>query len=293
MNDSPTHAHHRYVINFGDVARMRARRWPDLMAIVEAKVKPERQAEQPRRSASGTGGSSARHARALSLQSRGWNGCWSISRSSAPGVCLSSRADGLRAHARSSSLSITYAAFCVLQSRPHEVWARFFGISMKDDLAYTPSDCFETFPFPEGWEAEPDAWTLSGKAYYEFRAALMVRNNEGLTEDLQPLPRPRGAAIPTSSSSASCTPPWTARCSTPTAGLTSRPTASSSSTTRIGRREESSRRKKPWRYRWPDDVRDEVLARLLELNGDRAAQVAQAGGRQVSRRKPDDRVVDR
>ena len=28
----------------------------------------------------------------------------------------------------------------------------------------------------------------------------------------------------------------------------------------------SSRRKKPWRYRWPDDVRDEGLARLLELN---------------------------
>ena len=26
------------------------------------------------------------------------------------------------------------------------------------------------------------------------------------------------------------------------------------------------RRKKPWRYRWPDDFRDELLARLLELN---------------------------
>ena len=39
-------------------------------------------------------------------------------------------------------------AFCVLQSRPHEVWARFFASSMKDDLRYTPSDCFETFPFP-------------------------------------------------------------------------------------------------------------------------------------------------
>ena len=29
-------------------------------------------------------------------------------------------------------------------------------------------------------------------------------------------------------------------------------------------------RKKPWRYRWPDDFRDEVLARLLELNRQRA-----------------------
>ena len=34
----------------------------------------------------------------------------------------------------------------------------------------------------------------------------------------------------------------------------------------------SSRRKKPWRYRWPDDVRDEVLARLLDLNTQRAEE---------------------
>ena len=30
--------------------------------------------------------------------------------------------------------------------------------------------------------------------------------------------------------------------------------------------------KKPWRYRWPDDFRDEVLAKLLELNKRRAEQ---------------------
>lgn len=32
------------------------------------------------------------------------------------------------------------------------------------------------------------------------------------------------------------------------------------------------RKKKPWRYRWPDAMRDEVLARLLALNGERAAE---------------------
>jgi len=31
-------------------------------------------------------------------------------------------------------------------------------------------------------------------------------------------------------------------------------------------------KKKPWRYRWPDDVHDEVLARLLDLNQKRAAE---------------------
>lgn len=32
-----------------------------------------------------------------------------------------------------------------------------------------------------------------------------------------------------------------------------------------------NKKKKPWRYRWPDDVRDEVLGRLLALNAERAA----------------------
>ena len=52
---------------------------------------------------------------------------------------------------------------------------------MKDDLRYTPSDCFETCPFPEGWETHATLET-AGREYYEFRAALMVRNNEGLTK---------------------------------------------------------------------------------------------------------------
>ena len=31
-------------------------------------------------------------------------------------------------------------------------------------------------------------------------------------------------------------------------------------------------KRKPWRYRWPDRVRDEVLARLIALNGKRALE---------------------
>jgi hypothetical protein len=51
------------------------------------------------------------------------------------------------------------------------------------------------------------------------------------------------------------------------------------------------RRKKPWRYRWPDDFRDEVLARLLELNRQRAEEerlsgiAAEGGGKAPKRGK--------
>jgi len=41
--------------------------------------------------------------------------------------------------------------------------------------------------------------------------------------------------------------------------------------------EEWGNKKKPYRFRWPDDVRDEVLARLLELNAQRAKEEARSG----------------
>ena len=43
LNTSPTHKHSRYVISFGDRSEEECHQgWPDLMAIIEAKVKPER-----------------------------------------------------------------------------------------------------------------------------------------------------------------------------------------------------------------------------------------------------------
>ena len=86
-----------------------------------------------------------------------------------------------------------YRDFCVLQSRAHEIWARFFGSSMKDDLRYTTSDCFDTFPFPN----EVDSGTgleEAGRIYCEFRADLMVRNNEGLTKTYNRFHDPDGGS---------------------------------------------------------------------------------------------------
>ncbi len=56
-------------------------------------------------------------------------------------------------------------------------------------------------------------------------------------------------------------------------------------------------RKKPWRYRWPDEFRDEVLARLLDLNQKRAelerlSGAAAAGGRTKKPRKSANKASD-
>ncbi len=53
-----------------------------------------------------------------------------------------------------------------------------------------------------------------------------------------------------------------------------------------GRAPAGRRRKKPWRYRWPDDFRDEVLARLLELNRQRAEEERLSGAAAEKVKKP-------
>jgi type II restriction/modification system DNA methylase subunit YeeA len=40
--------------------------------------------------------------------------------------------------------------FGVLHSRFHEIWSLRMGTSLEDRPRYTPTSCFETFPFPEG-----------------------------------------------------------------------------------------------------------------------------------------------
>ena len=164
----------------------------------------------------------------------------------------------------------THAAFCALQSRPHEIWARFFGSSMKDDLRYTPSDVFETFPFPRKWTTDPTL-EAAGQAYYDFRADLMVMNNEGLTKTYNRFHNPEEhdpdivqlrvlhAAMD--------------RAVLDAYGWTDIPIDCEFVLDHeIDEEETSSRRERPYRYRWPDSVRNEVLARLLELNATRAAE---------------------
>jgi hypothetical protein len=147
---------------------------------------------------------------------------------------------------------------------------------MKDDLLYTPSDCFETFPFPYGRETDGDL-EAAGRKYHEFRAALMVRNDEGLTktynrfhdpgeisEDIEHL-RELHTAMDVAVLKAYGWEDIIPRCECEfLLDYEDEDKDDDNGKTR--------KRKKPYRYRWPDEVRDEVLARLLKLNSERAEQ---------------------
>ncbi|MBI5764263.1 MAG: N-6 DNA methylase [Planctomycetes bacterium] len=183
----------------------------------------------------------------------------------------------------------SFGGFAALQSQAHEWWARRFASTLESRLRYNPTDCFETFPFPEGFKTDPGLET-PGTAYYEFRAALMVRKNEGLTKTYNRFHDPN------------VTSPDIARLRELHAamdravldayGWTDIPTdcqflldyeddededdeGFSLASAAPGRKART--RKKPWRYRWPDEIRDEVLARLLALNAQRAEEERLAG----------------
>ena len=57
---------------------------------------------------------------------------------------------------------------------------------MRGDLRYSPSDCFETFPFPsclrDGSTADTSVLESIGRQYYEHRQALMLDMQLGLTK---------------------------------------------------------------------------------------------------------------
>jgi hypothetical protein len=82
----------------------------------------------------------------------------------------------------SHSLSIiaddSFATFAVLHSNLHEIWARHYGGYNLALLRYSPTDLFETFPFPSRLQDLEDL----GCAYYEHRRSVMLTRQEGLTD---------------------------------------------------------------------------------------------------------------
>ena len=305
VNTSPTHAHHRYVINFKDWPLRRAdlgepwagaeddrrrewlRRgvvpldypdrvaadWPELLAIVEERVKPERMKvnRKVRRDYWWRFGD---RQPALYRAIGGLERVLAISRVGQQAAFAFLPAGMVYAETTIVFPFSDDAAFCVLQSRPHEIWARFFASSLEDRLRYTPSDCFETFPFPDAWETSPDLET-TGEYYHDVRADLMVRRGEGLTRIYNRFHDPQENA-PDIATLRSLHTAMDRAVLDAYGWRDIRPDCEFLPEHETGEGEWSATKKRH-RYRWPDSARDEVFARLLELNAQRAAEETRRG----------------
>ena len=275
INSDPQQRPHRFAINLSDLDEEDARnRFPLLMDVVEEKVRPERQ--------------NLRDTLDGARLKKQW---WKFNRSrpelfraigNSEWVLACSQVSGHLqiARLRSNMLFANYVivfvfsdhgSLAALQGRVHEVWVRFFASSMKDDLRYTPSDCFETFPLPVGFETSA-ALGAAGRAYNDHRAALMVARIEGMTktynrfhdrsesaEDIERL-RELHAAVDRAVLESYGWHDLAAR-----AEAVFLDDTNEDDHTYQGR------------LFWPSEFRDEVLARLLALNAERHAEEVRLG----------------
>jgi hypothetical protein len=70
--------------------------------------------------------------------------------------------------------------FALLQSSIHDAWAWQNCSTLGAGMRYTPSDCFETFPFPNPTNPEP--LEQIGQTYYQHRQKIMTETQLGLTK---------------------------------------------------------------------------------------------------------------
>ena len=333
VNSSPTHDHHRYVINFGERREEECRReWPELMTIVERKVKPDRM----KNNREGYRRYWWHYGEKRNDLYRTIQDCKSLLANSqvSSHICFGIVSTGqVYGHTLYVYQSSTFDNISLLQSSIHSLWGSLQGSSLGDGGRYTAASSFETFPFPAALldsaasdpthEATRHSLEAIGERYHQFRAELMVANNEGLTSTynrfhdpaetssgLLELRRLHGemdqtvlAAYGWSDVSTACgfgldyldleddaqLPDelqqriddgnlffWDAGDALDFQGQLTDYGAI------------TGRRKLPWRYRWPDSVRDDVLARLLVLNAERyeeevAMGLHSKGGKQAAK----------
>lgn len=189
VNNQPVFKPERYVIDFGEMSQEQASKHRELWNIVTSKVMPERQRNL-------TGDALAK---LMLKEPRAAGEWWKYLRpkrdlynllSASPRVLVANRAAAkfltfsflppgcVYADSLYIFTDFTFEHFAVVQSRVHEVWARMFGTSMKDDLTYTGTTCYENYPFPSSTAGLEEC----GRSYNVERTAFMSSLQVGLTK---------------------------------------------------------------------------------------------------------------
>lgn len=194
VNTSPDGSHDRFVINFGSAPLSHAENFPNALGIVRARVKPER--DKARDHGPGNHGKKYWWQHTLRrdplYESIAQLRRCLVTSEVAKHLCLSFQPTD---RVFTKQLFVFpfdgHTQFAVLQSRVHTFWARLLSSSMKTDLRYAATDCFETLPFPQS-----DPRTVipeleaAGHALCEARAEYMVDTQQGLTKTYNALKDP-------------------------------------------------------------------------------------------------------
>lgn len=71
-----------------------------------------------------------------------------------------------------------YSIFSLISSSIHDKWTQEYTSLLENRIRYTPADCFETFPLPR----EVSNLDEIGSRYYQHRQSIMQARQEGLTK---------------------------------------------------------------------------------------------------------------
>ena len=244
--------------------------WPDLIEIVRRRVKPHRD-KQGRQARKARWWQYAEKSPGLYSAIAPMQHILAMSRVSAhlafvrlpPGMVYSIECNVF-------ALS-DWASFSVLQSRLHETWVRFFASTLEDRLRYTPADCFRTFPLPPNLQ-DHTALEVEGEIYHSLRAQFMQSQNEGLTkvynrfhdpDDKTPDIRKLRALHHDIDVAVLRAYGWD-------------DLARNSAAEFLAENDEQDHRYQG-RFFWPASFREVVLARLLDLNAERASEERRLG----------------
>jgi hypothetical protein len=182
LNTHPAQQPSRWVINFFDWPLERAEQYPELIEIVRRLVKPERD-----------------YLKRTRRRERWW-----VYGENTPGLYRVIRPlRRVLVRARVSELHMMHLTangwvysdqvvvvafdddyhFALLQSSVHEAWVWKNASSLESRNRYTPTDCFETFAFPQTpAESVRDEAERLGNAYHEHRRQVTLSRQLGLTK---------------------------------------------------------------------------------------------------------------
>lgn len=177
INKSPKHACVSWVIDFGSMPLEKARSYGECFAIVEEHVLPVRQKSKRKPYREKWWLFAERQANlyaAIAEKER----CLAIALTSNTLAFAFVPTNQIFSNATIVIAWDDYAHFAMLQSDVHTLWARKYGSSMKGDARYTPTDCFQTFPFPNA----TDQLLEIGADYELFRSKILTKRDIGLTK---------------------------------------------------------------------------------------------------------------
>jgi hypothetical protein len=182
LNNNPNQSPSRWVINFFDRTEEKARTYPDCYEIVNRLVKPDRITMKGDRGAEYWW-------QFLRIRSELYRKIENLEQ-----VLVVPRVTKYPSMTFVDSKAVfhdkvvvlsyeKYWEFLVLQSSLHDEWAKKYSSTLGglNNLNYSPSDCLETFPFPQDRQKELQFETI-GEAYHEHRKQLMLGMQLGLTK---------------------------------------------------------------------------------------------------------------